>query len=119
MAYVVKNTFMHHSVEGGAICVLADSPTEPVPGQDRLRMVAGDAFDEGTPQRAYVETYGILIGPENLRERPNTEVDTYRQWHLHEDVDGAWATRDAPFGHVTTRHLEDLYDLIDEYEETE
>ena len=117
MALVVKNSFTHHSDEGGIIVVLADSPTEPVPGQARLRMLAEDAFEEGTPERAYVETYGILVGPENLRERADTEIDTYRGWELHEDADGAWAVRSEPHGHITARSADALYDLIDEYEE--
>lgn len=117
MALVVKNSFTHHSDEGGVIIVLADSPTEPVPGQDRIRMVAEDAFDIGTPQRAYVETYGILVGPDNLRERADTEIDTYRGWELHEDADGAWATNGRVGGHVVARRADQLYDLIDEHDE--
>lgn len=117
MALVVKNTFVHHSVEGGAISVLADSPTEPIPGHEPLRMLAEDAFDAGTPERTYVEAYGIIVGPENLRDRPDSEVDTYGGWTLYEDANGAWATRDAFFGHVTARRVDALYDLIDEYEE--
>lgn len=117
MALVVKNSFTHHSDEGGVIIVLADSPTEPVPGQDRIRMVAEDAFDIGTPQRAYVEMYGILVGPENLRERADTEIDIYRGWELHEDANGAWATNGRVGGHVVARRADQLYDLIDEHDE--
>ena len=116
MALVVKNTFTHYSLEGGAITVLADSPTEPIPEHEPLRMVAYDAFDAGTPEQAYVEEFGIIVGPENLRDRPDTEVDTYLGWRLHEDADGAWATRDAPFEHITARRVEQLYDTIDAYE---
>lgn len=119
MALVVKNSFTHHSDEGGVIVVLADSPTEPIPGQPRLRMLAEDAFDEGTPERAYVENYGIIISPENLREKAPTEVDTYRKWALHEDANGAWATNGLIGGHVVAPRLEALYALIDEHEETD
>lgn len=119
MTLVVKNTFTHASNEGGFITILAGSPTDPVPGQERIRMLAEDAFDVGTPERAYVEAYGMLIGPENLRERKDTEVGTYRGWQLHEDADGAWAERDTPFGHVVARRIDALYDLVDEYEEAE
>lgn len=116
MPLVVKNSFTHHSIEGGFITVLADSPTEPVPGQEPIRMLSENTFEVGTPERAYVEAYGILIGPGNLRERKDTEVDTYMGWQLHEDADGAWAVRDTPFGHVVARRIDELYDLVDEYE---
>lgn len=114
---VVKDYFIHHSNEGGVIHVLAGMPTEPVPGQKRIRMLAEDAFPEGTRARAYVENYGILIGPDNLRERKPTEVDSYGGWELHEDADGAWAIRHEPFGHVTARKADELYGLIDDFEE--
>lgn len=117
MPLVVKNTFTHHSVEGGIICILADSPTEPVPGQARIRMVSEDAFDAGTPERAYAKAYGILVWPDNLRERADTEVGTFLQWTLHEDADGAWATRQYPYGKVTARRVDQLFDLIEDYEE--
>ena len=117
MPLVVKNTFMHHSEEGGVICVLADSPTEPVPSKPEWRMLSNDAFDVGTPERTYVETYGILIGSNNLRDRAPTEVDTYRRWTLHEDANGAWATREPMFGLVQAKRLDALMDLIDSYED--
>lgn len=116
MTLVVKNYFIHHSDEGGCIHVLAGSPTEPVPGQKRIRMVAESAFPEGTKARAYVETYGILVGRENLREKAETEVDSYGGWLLHEDADGAWATRYEPHGHITARSADALYSLIDDCE---
>lgn len=113
MSIVVKNYFIHHSDEGGVIHVYAGTPTEAVPGQKRIRMIAEDAFEEGTRPHAYVKEYGILVGPENLREKKPTEVDIYGGWILHEDANGAWAIREEPFGRITARRADDLYGLID------
>lgn len=116
MALVVKDYFIHHSEKGGAIHVLAGMPTEAVPGQKRIRMVAEDAFAKGTRARAYVEEYGILVGPENLREKADTEVDSYGGWLLHEDADGAWACREDG-GHIVAPRADALYEIIDGFEE--
>lgn len=118
MALVVKDTFIHWGAGSEhPIHVLADSPTEAIPGQKSLRQLSEDAFEAGTHARAYVETYGILIGPENLRDRPPTEIDSYGGWFLHEDADGAWATNGRIGGHITARRVDQLYDLIDEWED--
>ena len=117
MTLVVKDYFTHHSEEGGIIHVLAGSPTELVPGKPQWRMLSEDAFPEGTKSRAYVAEYGILIDSDNLRDRKPTEVDTYGGWELHEDADGAWAVRLAPFGHITARKADELYGIIDDFGE--
>lgn len=117
MTFVVKSAFMHHSDEGGIIHVRAGSPTEAIPDQKRLRLLSPDAFEPGTPERAYAEEYGILIGLDNLRYKAATEVDTYLAWTIHEDQDGAWAVRDNPHRHVTAPRVSALYELIDDAEE--
>lgn len=113
MTLVVKNTFIHWGAGSEhPIHVFAGSPTEAIEGQDRLRVVSDTAFAEGTLSRAYSEKYGIIVGPDNLRDRPDTEVDTYGGWFLHEDADGAWAG--GPYGDVLTApRVEALYDMID------
>lgn len=117
MALVVKDTFIHWGAGSEhPIYVLADSPTEAVPGQKSLRLVSDVAFPEGTISRAYSEEHGILVGRDNLREKPDTEIDSYGGWFLHEDADGAWAH--GPYGgHLTARRVDQLYDLIDEWED--
>lgn len=118
MALVVKNTFIHWGAGNEyPIHVFADSPTEAIPGQDRIRMVSDSAFQEGTFARAYSAEYGILVGPENLRDKPDTEIDSYGCWFLHEDANGAWATG-GPYGAIlTAKRGDQLYDLIDEYDD--
>ncbi|MEN9419369.1 MAG: hypothetical protein RI988_2989 [Pseudomonadota bacterium] len=117
MTLVVKNTFIHWGAGSEhPIYVLADSPTEAIPGQKSLRLVSDAAFPEGTISRAYSEEHGILVGRDNLREKPDTEIDSYGGWFLHEDADGAWAQ--GPYGgHLTAKRVEQLYDLIDEWED--
>jgi hypothetical protein len=119
MTLVVKNTFIHWGAgDEHPIHIFADTPTEAIPGQKRIRMVAEGAFEPGTHARAYVETYGILIGPENLREKPDTEIDSYGGWFLHKDANGAWA--EGPHGGLlTAKRVDQLYDLIDEWENGE
>lgn len=117
MALVVKEYFIHHSGEGDVIHVYAGSPTEPVPGQKRIRMVAEDAFPEGSRSRAYVAQYSVLVSPTNLREKASTEVDSYGGWLLHEDANGAWATNGQVGGHIIAPRADALYDMIDAFEE--
>ena len=120
MALVVKDSFIHWGAGNEhPIYVLSGSATEAIPGQKSLRLLSEDAFEPGTHARAYVETYGVLIGPENLRDRAPTEVDTYGGWILHEDADGAWATNGRIGGHITARRVDQLYDLIDEFDDGE
>ena len=114
MALVVKNTFIHWGAGNEhPIHVFAGSPTEAIPGQKSIRMVSDDAFQPGTLAREYAEQYGILIGPDNLREKADTELDTYDGWQLHEDADGAWAVRDPIDGILRAPRADALYDLID------
>lgn len=120
MVLVVRDSFIHWGAGSEhPIHVLAGTPTKAIPGQKRIRMVAEDAFEPGTHARAYVETYGILIGPENLRERGPTEIDSYGGWFLHEDADGAWATNGRIGGHITAKRADQLYDLIDDFDDGE
>lgn len=119
MVLVVRDSFIHWGAGSEhPIYVLSGSATEAIPGQKRIRMLAADAFEPGTHSRAYVETYGVLIGPENLREKPDTEIDSYGGWFLHEDADGAWAIGRYG-GHITARRVDQLYELIDAFDDRE
>jgi len=118
MALVVKDTFIHWGAGNEhPIHVFAGSPTEAIEGQDRIRVVSDTAFQEGTLSRAYSEEYGILVGPDNLRDKPDTEVDSYGGWFLHEDQNGAWASRDPIDGVLTAPRVEVLYELIDAFDD--
>lgn len=119
MGIVVKNTFIHWGLgEEHPIHVFAGAPTEAIPGQDRIRMVSDTAFQEGTRARAYSEEYGILVGSDNLRQKPDTEIDSYGGWFLHEDANGAWAS--GPYGgHLTAARGDQLYELIDNLDDEE
>lgn len=118
MALVVKETFIHWGAGSEhPIHVLAGSPTEAIEGQKGIRMVSETAFPEGTPSRAYSEDYGILVGADNLRDKPDTEVDSYGGWFLHEDQNGAWAFRQAPHAHLTAPRVDILYELIDAFDD--